>query len=330
MKSKPVYSLHISFWLLKNGLEFTLFSFSYFLKEPPLIFWRNTLLIWAIYAVYFYLNYSVFIPHYLSARRYVLYLTSFLSSTLIFMAAVCLIWNGYQIQSLWKAASLYPHIAFNAAMLFFGSTAMRMLEQWMESERRGQLLAQEVREAELAYLKSQMSPHFLFNTLNNIYGLAINRSERTSFAIAQLKRMMLYVQNFKEGTLIDLREEIRTLESFIALNALRYDCKVNFTAHVSRDKVVEPMIFLPFIENAFKHGDTRAGAEIHIAVEAREDAVLFSLQNAIDRNKRKDSIGGIGIQNIRRRLDLLYAAQWSMETSLDDRRYSVKLKIDRI
>lgn len=330
MKTKPVYSLHISFWLLKNGLEFALFSFPYFLKEPPLIFWRNTFFIWLIYATYFYLNYSVFIPRFFSQKRYLPYLISILCATFVFVVLVGLVWNGYQIHTLLRSSHLYPEIAFNAVTLFFGSTALRMLEQWMESERKKQLLLQEVREAELLSLKSQMSPHFLFNTLNNIYGLAINRSEGTSYAIAQLRQMMMYVQRFKDGALIELKDEIVALESFIALNALRYDCSVKFSTHVTKEKAVEPMIFLPFIENAFKHGDTRAGAEIDILLEAKESAVLFSLRNGIDHNKRKDSTGGIGIQNIQRRLDLLYEGKWTMETHLDDHLYAVTLKIDQI
>ena len=327
MKTKTNYSLHIAFWLIKDGLEFAFFSYPYLLKEPPLIFWRNTILVWSLYVSFFYLNYCLFLPRFLLLRRYVPFFISVAFSILVFLAALGLMWNGYRLQALLEFPGLYPQVAFNAVTLFFGSTALRMFEQWQKSEEKKQMLQQEVREAELLYLKSQMSPHFLFNTLNNIYGLSLKKSNGTSMAIAQLKRMLLYVQNFKEGAGIYLKEEVTHLESFIALNALRYDCQVNFDTQIKEDMLIEPMIFLPFIENAFKHGDTGSKAQIDIGLETRKDQVLFTLRNKIDKNKRKDATGGIGIQNIRRRLDLLYGKKWSMETKVNENHYFVHLTV---
>lgn len=327
MKTRAIVSLHLAFWTLKNGLEFLLFSLPYLQKEPPLVFWRNTLLMWAVYFLYFYTNYFLFSPLYASGKRLLSYLVWVLVTSIAFCLALSLIWNGYDAHYLVPSRELVSRLTYCCATNLFGCMAISLFEHWTESEKKKKDLEEEVRKTELLYLKSQMSPHFLFNTFNNIYGLAINKSPQTVAAIGQLKQMMLYVQNFKEGAKIYLEEEISTLRSFIALNALRYDCRIHFQASPPQHVLVEPMIFLPFIENAFKHGDTSENARIDIEVDVKGTTLHFRSENKIGKEKRKDDTGGIGLPNIKRRLDLLYGSEWSFETTCDHERYFVHLTL---
>lgn len=306
-----------------------MFSLPYLSKEAPLVFWRNTVLIWLVYFAFFYLHYLWLVPQWLIKNRLFPYCLFTLGSSLLFMATMALIWGQYHWSALLPSSTMMANLVFCCCLNYFGATALRLLEYWLKSERTKVLLQKEVRETELLYLKSQMSPHFLFNTLNNIYGLAINQSQQTPLALRQLKDMMLYIQHFKDGARIHIDEEVNYLKSFIALNLLRYDCRVDFETDIRDQLAIEPMILLPFLENAFKHGDTRAHAAIQFQLAVKGKQLSLFLSNQIDAYKRKDDVVGIGIQNVKRRLDLLYHQQWQLTTSFEGEKYQVHLMIQQ-
>ena len=203
-----------------------------------------------------------------------------------------------------------------------------MYDYWQESEEQKVALLQEVKETELLYLKSQMSPHFLFNTLNNIYGLSLNNSSQTSLSISQLKDMMLYIETFETENKITIEQEIHYLKSFIALNQLRYSTPVHFeiSNNQTHQIFIEPMIYLPFIENAFKHGSIEENNGIQILLLVTDHSIHFSISNKVAPNKRKDRVGGIGIKNVQRRLELLYPQVFALTTDIvHSDQFSVKI-----
>tara|TARA_B100000674_G_C37791364_1_gene891911 strand:+ start:54 stop:1076 length:1023 start_codon:yes stop_codon:yes gene_type:complete len=208
------------------------------------------------------------------------------------------------------------------AFIFFAS------KSWSYSVIRKEELKDEVAQTELKFLKSQMSPHFLFNVFNNIYSLSLDNNFNTHKAISQLKSIMNYIQIFESKSEISLAEEESHLQDYIALNRLRHQAKVRLkSSFCNPNMTIESMIFLPFFENAFKHGKTGEGDEIRASIREKDGVVNFEINNDIDPERRKDSVPGVGLENIKKRLPYLYSEFW-MDVIQDDGKYKVKIRID--
>lgn len=180
----------------------------------------------------------------------------------------------------------------------------------------------------MLYLKLQMSPHFLFNTLNNIYALSLNESTKTATAVSQLKELIQYVKQLEERKTVSLHEEINYLKNYISLNQMRFNLPVHFEVENENNSTqIEPMLLQSFIENAFKHGNTDKACGIDVSLINKKDTVLFQITNTIGKNKRKDNVGGIGLQNIKKRLELSYPNRHELKISQDENSYSVSLKL---
>jgi len=174
---------------------------------------------------------------------------------------------------------------------------------------RTEALQHEKNALELAYLKSQLNPHFLFNTLNNLYGLALTEPERTPDVVLKLAELMRYVLYESNETYVPLTKEIDYLTSYIGLEKLRHEGEVyvNFTVSGPvHDLHIAPLLLICFVENAFKHGTVANAAcpvELHLA--ALGHTLTFTICNSIVR-QYKDPVGGIGLASVKRRLALLY------------------------
>jgi sensor histidine kinase YesM len=241
------------------------------------------------------------------------------------------VWNGFQLIEGLFIQHQKGGIVFLCIFYYITSTAFSMYNYWQDSEKKKILLLQEVKETELLYLKSQMSPHFLFNTLNNIYGLSLNQNPQTSQSISQLKDLMIYIEKFESGNKITLENEIHYLNSFIALNKLRHNSNVEFKLLMnveSQNTNIEPMIFLPFIENAFKHGKVNEQNILTIMLKVTSNNIHFIVRNYISPDKRKDHVGGIGIKNVKRRLELLYPNAHQLNTYNTNDFFTIDLTIN--
>ncbi|WP_051349979.1 sensor histidine kinase [Dyadobacter alkalitolerans] len=162
---------------------------------------------------------------------------------------------------------------------------------------------------ELAYLKSQLNPHFLFNTMNNLYGLSLSEPERTPDVILRLGEMMRYMLYESNETFVPVNREIEYLNGFVELEKLRYpgEIFVHFTLEGNVNGIViAPLLFIAFVENAFKHGQLRDPAfPVHISLSISGPTLRFEISNQITFQNR-DTAGGIGLKNVERRLTLLY------------------------
>lgn len=208
------------------------------------------------------------------------------------------------------------------ALIFFAS------KNWGNSVLEKEKLEDEVSQTELKFLKSQMSPHFLFNVFNNIYSLSLDKNEKTHNAISQLKSIMNYIQIFESKSGISLFNEECHLQDYIALNRLRHAVKVRLKSSFENPAfMVEPMIFLPFFENAFKHGKTGENNEIRASIKEKDGVVNFEISNDIDLEKRKDGVSGVGLENIKKRLPFIYR-DFFMDVTEDNGRYRAKIKIN--
>jgi ligand-binding sensor domain-containing protein len=187
--------------------------------------------------------------------------------------------------------------------------------------------------SEIALLRSQVNPHFLFNTLNNIYSLVYQKSDDAPTAVMKLSEIMRYMLYDANTDKVPLEKEINYLKSFIELQVLRLknrDC-VDFTVTGTiYGKTIAPMLFIPFVENAFKHGNKRSENPcIIINLAINENHILFDIENQYQKNDpiNKDKTGGIGLANVRRRLELLHPGTHKLEIENLDGKFHVTLDL---
>jgi len=201
-------------------------------------------------------------------------------------------------------------------------------------ELKNQLLERELKlnAQKLNYLKMQIHPHFLFNTLNTIYGFALQKSDYTAEMILKLSNLLDYLLYQSNDSLVELKQEIQHIEDYIALEKLRFQdvLKVTFEVEGKEEStLIAPMLMLPFVENAFKHGSIKNGVfEVNIQLKIKGEQIYFLIANSINIDSAVNKTGGIGLQNIRNRLDLLYKNQYILRVAADEEYFSVELYLN--
>ena len=195
---------------------------------------------------------------------------------------------------------------------FLGSSVIEVMKYANKKENEFVEAEKENLETELKFLKSQVNPHFLFNALNNIYSLSVVQSDKTSESIMQLSEMLRYMVYDSREAKVPLKSEINYIENFIELIKLKdsrgLDIKVNLSI-IQPELFIAPLLFIPFIENAFKHSKIESLKDgfVHIKLEASKDLVELKVKNSIPKNDfTKDQIGGVCLENTKKRLALLY------------------------
>jgi sensor histidine kinase YesM len=207
---------------------------------------------------------------------------------------------------------------------------IRLRYQSLEFE---QQLTREKLESELNFLRAQTNPHFLFNTLNNLYVLARKKSDKTPEAIMMLSKIMRFVLYDCRAPSIAISEETKVIQDYIELEKLRYNqrLKVTYESILDDPQVpVAPLLLLPFVENSFKHGasNTTGDAEIDIRVQLSGRKLTFSVRNTIEEEQPPEKQGGIGLGNVRRQLDLIYPGRHHLVTKCDNGFFMIELIVD--
>jgi sensor histidine kinase YesM len=208
-----------------------------------------------------------------------------------------------------------------------------MIQRWLKTEQTRKETENEKLNTELSFLKSQVNPHFFFNTLNNIYSLAVVRSEKTAPAVMKLSAIMRYILTETQRDLVPLENEVEFTHNFIDLQKVRLTDKVDlqFSVNGPTDTLlVAPLLFIPFVENAFKYGvSTKEASSIRIEIRTEASKIFFSSVNYIvasENNLMENT--GIGINNVKRRLELMYPGKHQLVTQQDGHYYKVHLEID--
>ncbi|WP_431135576.1 sensor histidine kinase [Psychroserpens mesophilus] len=187
-----------------------------------------------------------------------------------------------------------------------------------------------LKEQELNYLKMQIHPHFLFNTLNTMYGFALKKADQTPDMILKLSNLLDYLLYQVEKPFVLLSEEIAHIKDYIDLEKMRFNdtLQVNFKIDVASETArIAPMLLLPFVENSFKHGSITDGKlTINIQLIADSNSIDFSIQNSNSENNTSQL--GIGLDNIKKRLELLYANQYHLDIKNEDGVFSVQLQLN--
>ena len=191
------------------------------------------------------------------------------------------------------------------------------------------------RETQVEFLKTQMSPHFLFNTLNNIYSLTIDKAPKASEMILLLSDVLRYAVYKSKESKVDLTTEVGQIKKLLQLHALRSERKpaVTFTVDITSAAVfIEPMILIPLVENCFKHGNIETDPQAYIFIRLWEDSenILFETSNSRDQSTAPKNMGnGIGLKNIRERLSIRYTNRHSLEIKEKENSFSVLLQIKK-
>lgn len=328
-------NLHILFWTLMS-------VFLIVLDRSESLFYLKvcrSLILIGFFATIVYINWNILIPKLLKQRNWILYLAS-----LVFLAIVI---TPIEVFTLFLLFQDYPsfqeHFFEYQNMLLFqlifvgaSSTAFKITQDWLSHERDKKELQSQNLASELNFLKSQINPHFLFNTLNNLYALSLKKSDQapeTVLMLSEMMRYMLYECNVEK---VPLSKEINYLKNYLELEKIRLgqDFDINFQVHgVDQDFKIAPLMFIPFIENSFKHGVNNLISDgfVHIDLYINEGNLSMEIKNnsgqeLLNNLKNKNS-GGIGLINIKRRLKLIYPDKHHLEIKQTENTYTVNLKI---
>ncbi len=286
-----------------------------------------------------YLNYFIFLPRFLERKNGWQYLAEF-SLPFIIVTVIRINWLRYLIDGYtYREGYFYStlHTVQTVAttlfiVIFVGM--LRFAKDWFEFEARKKEIENEKLTAELNFLKEQINPHFLFNTLNNLYYLAFTQSPNTTEVIAKLSQMMRYMIYDSNFPQVPLSKEIEYMQNYISLERLRLNNSIPIQVKIEGDPSavrVAPLIFITFLENAFKHGvsnnDPKAWVKVSIRLNGGE--CIYRVENGkiLNGHKTLEEKSGIGLLNVRRRLDLSYPGKYKLDVSDQSDRYEVQLNL---
>lgn len=194
-------------------------------------------------------------------------------------------------------------------------------------------LNQETLKSELNLLKSQINPHFFFNTLNNLYGLAVEKSDKTQDVIYKLSEMMRFTIYDGRKDSVPIKDEVNYLENFIEIHQIRYkhDLDLSFKKSIENEKQrIPPLLFINLLENVFKHGiDSKLeNGYIHCKLITTKVRIDFEIENSFELSLKKKKVNGIGLENLKRRLELLFPSKHEFKTIITDDVYKTHVRIE--
>jgi len=346
VKRKQLVLLHITCWSLFfiSNLARDWYTGIFAEKSTGIVAFTRTSIIELFYTTIpitcFYCSYLVVAPRLFVSKRY--FLTAFYTLlTFAFMLTLRYLseyhfflpvfgFDNYRGHSwsVWRYIDnvffvYFPTYFVYGLLLFFA-------ENWYANKHLQQELEKERSSAELAFLRSQLNPHFLFNTLNDIYSLTYQKSEKAPEALLKLSELLRYMLREGNENFVSLTQEIQYLESLGELQKIssKGNAFINFKAEGAiNEQKVASLLFVSFIENAFKHGVlTDSFNPVNISLAAEAGKVRFSIRNKIN-DSQKDNTGGIGLSNVRRRLELLYPGKHQLEILKADEFYQVNLSL---
>jgi hypothetical protein len=343
--------LHLTGWLLFFSLVAGFVSMS---PEGNINVWKqlvsvNHLVFYGVYIFLFYFNGTFLIPKLYLQKKYVAY---FLMAGLLLVAVYFL----HPFDSIFHAArpfrefhrppepewpmrqsprrSRFDIVSIVLFLMIWSlSTALQIIRQWRLTEQRAVQAEAEKATAELSFLKAQINPHFLFNTLNNIYALAVAKSEHTAASIMKLSNIMRYVTDEATRNFVPLNSELDCISYYIDLQRLRLNKKTEVDYSVTGNlekKQIAPLILMTFVENVFKYGvSNHEPSTISIKLVSEEQSVSFFCRNKIFQTHNKAERPGIGIANTKQRLEHLYPDKHTLHIAEENGWYVVQLTLQR-
>jgi sensor histidine kinase YesM len=289
----------------------------------------------ALLITFFYLNAILLIPHLLYKKRYTVYTISIIACFMIYVMLMWTLWKNFSKQHI--NFSFEDHLFVSTFIFLFilaCSIAYKTISDKFISDRLSKEKETEHLKTELSLLRSQASPHFMFNVLNNMVSLARKQSDQLEPSLIKFSSLMRYMLYETDEEKVSLENEKEYLQSYIDLQQQRLSKKMVVNVSMCKaDKMyeIDPMLLIPFVENAFKHGTGFIeNPQIDIVLAAENNILYFSVSNKYDPSSRqiKDKASGIGLVNVRRRLDLLHPGKYKLDISEDNSQFTVSLKIN--
>jgi sensor histidine kinase YesM len=282
----------------------------------------------------FYINSLVLIPRLIYRKKYWMYS---LVNLLIYTWLIFQIWIIFFFYNATQYFHWRLHIVYTFFVFLFiqaASTAYQMIKDRIEADKLLKDKENENLKTELSFLRSQVSPHFMFNVLNNMVALARKQSDQLEPSLIKLSSLMRYMLYEADEDLVSLESEVEYLQSYIDLQLQRFGNKVAVKINLSEidaDYEIEPMLLIPFVENAFKHGVSGlADAIIEIELKAVHNQLYFVVRNNYNSQLEeiKDKTSGIGLVNVKRRLQLLYRSAYQLIINDDNNSFTVSLQLN--
>ncbi|MCW3114518.1 MAG: hypothetical protein JWR18_2914 [Segetibacter sp.] len=295
--------------------------------------------------IFYYSNTLVLIPQLLTKKKWLWYTLTIIALLFLFLFIHRLLDDLVRAEmperikmkmQRRRPSYLYPFTPSTAVffLVFTVSTCTRVIQEWLGIESKRQEVENEKLATELSFLKSQINPHFLFNTLNNIYSLAVVKSEATADAVLKLSSIMRYVLSETKHDTVPLDKEIQFIKHYIELQKVRLTDKVSIEFNVEGEtegKQIAPLLLIPFVENAFKYGvSTKETSKLVFEIKATPDRIYFASTNdMMSTDKGNENNTGIGLKNTRRRLELLYADAHQLTVAEENKQFIVKLILNK-
>ncbi len=334
--------VHITFWVAY--VLFYVFLWSSFDDDYAKHF-TIELIVLPVKIGFVYLHMYVLMPLALNKKQYLNYIMLLLISMVVAGLAqravdYFVIYPRYYPDAL-SSPYFYPAkiiktiIYLNTIVVF--TAGIKLIQEWYRQQKDTQTLEKERLMAELKFLKAQIHPHFLFNTLNNLYALTLKKSDHAPEVVLKLSELMSYMLYDANTARVAVAKEVNYIENYIALERMRFAGKLEIAFHANGDlgsQHITPMLLLPFIENSFKHGVSEEieDAWITIDLSVKNNFLTLKVENSVPAAAKERSdkayAKGIGLQNVNRRLELLYQDHYDLKVFNEEGTYLVVLRLN--
>lgn len=305
-------------------------------------FWfmfTNELITLSFYAAIVYFNLYYLIPNFLDKKQFNLYIILLMSATLVVtLLRVVIFYLKFAKYPLLQEELIEHQLGYFITSFFFASssTVLKIVSDWLRHTQEKQEMERQTIQTELRFLRSQINPHFLFNTLNSLYALSLKKADEAPDMILKLSEIMRYMLYDCNERLVPLHKEISYIRNYLDLERVRHGSRaeIEFTVEGEvTDQAVSPFMFTPFLENSFKHGvgPQLSGSFVHIQLWVDDDQVAFNITNSKPERKPQPGIlrsGGIGMVNVKRRLELLYPEKYDLKIEDTPNTYGVTLNLE--
>lgn len=330
--------LHVSFWFVY--LSFNLYQASVFQRGRGYD-WERMLTSLSLQLIFTmliaYLNYFFTWPRFLKSKNLWRYLLEFsvpfaaLLTVRVFLQRYLVDGYTHRVEFFYSSFFIVQIVAITLFIVLFVGM-LRFAVDWFELEAKRKEIENEKLISELNFLKAQINPHFLFNTLNNLYYLAYTKSENTTEVIAKLSQMMRYMIYDSNHPKVLLSKELEYMQNYVSLERLRLNNQIPITFEVTGDvenRWIAPLIFITFLENAFKHGvsNNNPKAWVKVSIQMKDKECIYTVENSKPEKPDTNEKSGIGLQNVKRRLELSYPNQYKLTTEDKKDVYYVQLTL---
>lgn len=331
LNSTLIYHLLVLMLLFVPSSVYTM----YIARKNVPVYLLNFVVTNGVLLLIIYVNLLYLIPVYLKKKQYRLYIL-FIGILVAFVVFV-LYWMQEKVQDTLKYPD-EPIIFFIVSTtvnivqyLLISFFLFNMREKMLQQKRMDEISLEKLK-TEINYLRAQINPHFLFNTLNNLYGLALEKSEKTPEIVMRLSKMMDYMLYESDDARVYLKKDVENIENYIAIERIRQgnnaDIRFSVTGDAGYQKIV-PLLLLPLIENGFKHGVNKQihAAWLDIQLQILPGEVQLTVRNNYKETQQEEDRNGIGLANLKKRLELFYPGKYNLFTSQNENQFEARLSI---